>query len=125
MSIRILGVELPTKKRLVIGLRAVYGIGPTRSFQVCKGVDISEDVRIKDLDPAQVSQIADYINENYKVEGELRREISANIERLKSIKCYRGLRLRARLPVHGQRTKSNSRTAKGKAGSTSIKKRKK
>lgn len=125
MSIRILGVELPVKKRLVIGLRAVYGIGPTRAAAVCKGVSISEDVRIKELDPDQVSTIADYIKQNYRVEGDLRREISGHIERLKTIRCYRGIRLRSRLPVRGQRTKSNSRTAKGKAGSTSIKKRKK
>ena len=110
---RIEGVDLPRNKRVEIGLRYLYGIGPTRSKEILKATQVSPDTRIKDLTDAEVATIREFINQNYKVEGELRRDVQMHIKRLIEIGSYRGLRHRRNLPVHGQRTKTNARTRKG------------
>ena len=110
---RISGVDLPKEKRVEIGLTYIYGIGLTSSQKILAKTGISPDVRVKDLTDDQVNLIRKEIDENYKVEGDLRREIALNIKRLTEIGCYRGLRHRRGLPVRGQRTKTNARTRKG------------
>jgi small subunit ribosomal protein S13 len=110
---RIEGVDLPRNKRVEIGLRYLYGIGPTRSKEILKATQVSPDTRIKDLTDAEVATIREFINQNYKVEGELRRDVQMHIKRLIEIGSYRGLRHRRNLPVHGQRTRTNARTQKG------------
>ena len=110
---RIEGVDLPRNKRVEIGLTYLFGIGLTRSHQILAKTKINPDTRIKDLSEAEVSAIREYINKNYKVEGDLRREVQMNIKRLIEIGSYRGLRHRRNLPVNGQRTKTNARTRKG------------
>ena len=104
---RIEGVDLPRNKRVVIGLRYLYGIGPTRSEQILQATQVSPDTRVKDLTDAEVASIREFINQNYKVEGELRRDVQMHIKRLIEIGSYRGLRHRRNLPVHGQRTRTN------------------
>ena len=111
---RLLGVMLPDQSRLEHALTLIYGIGPARSKQIMKEVNITSEVRVKDLTEAQQKLIINYIQKNVKAEGDLREEINDNIKRLKDITSYRGLRHMMGLPVHGQRTKSNSRTRKGK-----------
>jgi len=110
---RIEGVDLPRNKRVEIGLTYIYGIGPTRSRQILSETGVSPDTRVKDLTDSDVTRVRDYINQNYKVEGDLRREVQLNIKRLIEIGSYRGLRHRRNLPVHGQRTRTNARTRKG------------
>lgn len=110
---RIEGVDLPRNKRVEIGLTYLYGIGLTRSRQILAATKIDPDRRVKDLTEAEVTAIRDYIANNYKVEGDLRREEQMNIKRLIEIGCYRGLRHRRGLPVRGQRTRTNARTRKG------------
>src|SRR4030065_427299 len=110
---RIEGVDLPRNKRVEIGLTYIYGIGLSRSHRILASTQVSPDKRIKDLTDAEVSQLRDYISQNLKVEGDLRREVQLNIKRLIEIGSYRGLRHRRNLPVHGQRTRTNSRTRKG------------
>ena len=110
---RIEGVDLPRNKRVVIGLRYLYGIGPTRSEQILQATQVSPDTRVKDLTDAEVASIREFINQNYKVEGELRRDVQMHIKRLIEIGSYRGLRHRRNLPVYGQRTRTNARTRKG------------
>jgi small subunit ribosomal protein S13 len=110
---RIEGVDLPRSKRVEVGLTYIYGIGQTRARQILASARINPDIRVKDLTDAQVSQIRDFIVQNYKIEGVLRREVQMNIKRLIEIGCYRGLRHRRGLPVRGQRTRTNSRTRKG------------
>jgi small subunit ribosomal protein S13 len=110
---RIEGVDLPRNKRVEIGLRYLYGIGPTRSKEILRATQVSPDTRIKDLTDAEVASIREFINQNYKVEGELRRDVQMHIKRLIEIGSYRGLRHRRNLPVHGQRTRTNARTRKG------------
>jgi small subunit ribosomal protein S13 len=110
---RIEGVDLPRNKRVEIGLRYIYGIGPTRADQVLQATGVSPDTRVKDLTDAEVALMRDYIGQNYKVEGDLRREVQLNIKRLIEIGSYRGLRHRRNLPVRGQRTRTNARTRKG------------
>ncbi len=110
---RIEGVDLPRNKRVEIGLRYIYGIGPTRATEVLQATGVNPDTRIKDLTDGEVSQIRDFIGQNFKVEGDLRREVQLNIKRLIEIGSYRGLRHRRNLPVHGQRTRTNARTRKG------------
>ena len=112
---RIEGVDLPRNKRVEIGLTYIYGIGPARSKEILGSTGISADTRIKDLTEAEVASIREYINANYRVEGELRSQIQLNIKRLQEIGTYRGLRHRRNLPVHGQRTKTNARTRRGPA----------
>jgi small subunit ribosomal protein S13 len=110
---RIEGVDLPRNKRVEIGLTYLFGIGLTRAHQILEKTKVNPDTRIKDLSEAEVSAIREYINKNYKVEGDLRREVQMNIKRLIEIGSYRGLRHRRNLPVNGQRTKTNARTRKG------------
>jgi small subunit ribosomal protein S13 len=110
---RIEGVDLPRNKRVEVGLTYLFGIGPTRARAILDHTKVNPDTRIKDLSEAEVSALREYITKNYKVEGDLRREVQMNIKRLIEIGCYRGLRHRRNLPVHGQRTRTNSRTRKG------------
>ncbi len=110
---RIAGVDIPNEKRVVVSLTYIYGIGPTFSKAILKEAQIEEDLRAKDLTEDQISRIAGIIDRNYVVEGQLRRQVTQNIARLKDIQCYRGLRHRRGLPVRGQRTKTNARTRKG------------
>ena len=110
---RIAGVDLPKEKRVEIGLTYIYGIGLTTSQKILKKTGINPDVRIKDLTDEEVNNIRKAIDQDYKVEGDLRREVALNIKRLTEIGCYRGLRHRRGLPVGGQRTKTNARTRKG------------
>lgn len=110
---RIEGVDLPRNKRIEYGLTYIYGIGLTRSHQILNASGVNPDTRVKDLSDADVQRMRDYISANFKVEGDLRREVQLNIKRLIEIGCYRGLRHRRNLPVHGQRTRTNARTRKG------------
>jgi small subunit ribosomal protein S13 len=110
---RIEGVDLPRNKRVEIGLTYIYGIGPTRARQILTNTRVSPDTRVKDLSEADVAALREYITKNYKVEGDLRRDVQLSIKRLIEIGSYRGLRHRRNLPVRGQRTKTNSRTRKG------------
>ncbi len=110
---RIEGVDLPRNKRVEIGLRYIYGIGPTRSREILAATGVNPDTRVKDLTDAETALLRDYIGQNYKVEGDLRREVQLNIKRLIEIGSYRGLRHRRNLPVRGQRTRTNARTRKG------------
>jgi len=110
---RIAGVDIPREKRVVISLTYIYGIGRTRSSEILKTTKISEDVRVKDLTDDQLVALRDEIEKNYKVEGDLRREVAADIRRKVEIGSYEGLRHRKGLPVRGQRTKTNARTRKG------------
>ncbi len=125
MSVRIFGKELSGNKPVWIGVTSIYGIGMVTARKLCKDLSIAESVRVKDLTENTIVSITEYITANLTVEGDLRRDIKGNIDRLKNIRCRRGIRLQSRLPVRGQRSKSNARNAKGKAGATSIKKQKK
>jgi len=109
---RIEGVDLPRNKRIEVGLQYIYGIGRTRSLETLSATGIDPDTRVKDLTDVQITSVRDYI-QNFKLEGDLRRETQLHIKRLMEIGCYRGLRHRRHLPVHGQRTKTNARTRKG------------
>ena len=111
---RIAGVNIPTQKRVVIGLRYIYGIGSVKAQEICSKVGIPDNRRVKDLTDDEVVKIRECIDGHYKVEGDLRREVSMNIKRLTDLGCYRGLRHRKKLPVRGQRTHTNARTRKGK-----------
>jgi small subunit ribosomal protein S13 len=110
---RIEGVDLPRNKRVEVGLTYIFGIGPSRVKEILLATQVNPDTRIKDLTDSEVGLLRDYIGQNYKVEGDLRREVQLNIKRLIEIGCYRGLRHRRNLPVRGQRTRTNSRTRKG------------
>lgn len=110
---RIEGVDLPRNKRVEIGLTYIYGIGRTRAQEILDATNVNPDQRIKDLSEADLAVLREFINQNYKLEGDLRRETQMNIKRLIEIGCYRGLRHRRSLPVHGQRTRTNARTRKG------------
>jgi small subunit ribosomal protein S13 len=110
---RIEGVDLPRDKRIEVGLTYIYGIGPTLSNQIITQTGVNPDIRVKDLTDSDITKMREYINQNYKVEGDLRREVQLNIKRLIEIGSYRGLRHRRNLPVHGQRTRTNARTRKG------------
>ena len=110
---RIEGVDLPRSKRVEVGLTYIYGVGQTRAKEIIAETNVNPDTRVKDLTEKDVSAIREYINKNYQVEGDLRRDVQMNIKRLVEIGCYRGLRHRRGLPVHGQRTKTNARTRKG------------
>lgn len=110
---RLVGVDLPREKRLEIALTYIYGVGRTRAQQTLAATGISPDVRVKDLDDAQLVTLRDYLEGNFKLEGDLRREVAADIRRKVEIGSYQGLRHRRGLPVHGQRTKTNARTRKG------------
>ena len=110
---RISGVDIPREKRLEISLTYIYGIGRTISQQTCDATGIDRSTRVRDLTDEEVSRIRAYIDQNIKVEGDLRREVSQDIKRKMEIGCYQGLRHRKGLPVHGQRTHTNARTRKG------------
>ena len=110
---RISGVDIPREKRLEISLTYIFGIGRTRSKEICDGVGISRDTRVRDLTEDEVAQLRAYVDGNLKVEGDLRREVAADIKRKVEIGSYEGLRHRRGLPVRGQRTRTNARTRKG------------
>lgn len=110
---RIAGVDLPKEKRVEIGLTYIFGIGRKAATDILAATGVSPDTRIKDLTEEQVSALRDFIDKNYAVEGDLRRETALNIKRLIEIQCYRGVRHRRGLPVRGQRSKTNARTRKG------------
>jgi len=110
---RIEGVDLPRNKRVEIGLTYIYGIGRTRAKNILAATNVSPDQRIQDLSESDLAALREFINKNYKLEGDLRRETQMNIKRLIEIGCYRGLRHRRSLPVRGQRTRTNARTRKG------------
>ncbi len=110
---RIAGVDLPRDKRVEIGLTYIYGIGRHTSGSILRRAGVNPDTRVKDLTEAEVSRLREIIDREYKVEGDLRREVQMNIKRLIEIGCYRGLRHRQSLPVHGQRTRTNARTKRG------------
>ena len=110
---RIAGVDIPRDKRVEIALTYIYGIGPTRSVKVLTDTNIDKNIRVKDLTDDQLVAIRDYLDGNYKVEGDLRRDVAADIRRKVEIGSYEGIRHRKGLPVRGQRTKANARTRKG------------
>ena len=120
---RIAGVNLPTNKRVVIALRYIYGIGPTNAKDICRKLSIADDRRVNQLSDEEVLHIRELIDREYRVEGDLRREVAMNIKRLMDLGCYRGLRHRRGLPVRGQRTHTNARTRKGKAVAIAGKKK--
>lgn len=110
---RIAGVDLPGRKHTVIALQYIYGIGPHRAKEICRMSGVPEDKKAEELDDSDVRKIREAIDQNFKVEGDLRREIAMHIKRLMDLGCYRGLRHRRGLPVRGQRTHTNARTRKG------------
>nr|NLD40631.1 30S ribosomal protein S13 [Actinomycetales bacterium] len=110
---RLIGVDLPREKRLEVALTYIYGMGRTRAQEALQATGVSPDLRVKDMDDQQLVLLRDYIETNFKVEGDLRREVAADIRRKVEIGCYQGIRHRRGLPVHGQRTKTNARTRKG------------
>ncbi len=110
---RIAGVDLPREKRIEVGLTYIYGIGPATSSKILKATKINPDTRVKDLDENDVAKLRAYIEKNFPVEGDLRKEVSMNIKRLTEIGAYRGVRHRKGLPVRGQNTRTNCRTRKG------------
>lgn len=110
---RIAGIDLPREKRVEIGLTYIYGIGRTTSSDILLQAGVDPDTRVRDLAEDEIVRLREIISRNHRVEGDLRREVSSNIKRLMEIGCYRGLRHRRGLPVHGQRTKTNARTKRG------------
>lgn len=110
---RLAGVDIPREKRVVIALTYIYGVGKTRAEKTIVDTGISPNTRVKDLTDAELVQLRDYIEGNFKVEGDLRREVAADIRRKVEIGCYAGIRHRRGLPVRGQRTRTNARTRKG------------
>ena len=120
---RIAGVNIPTQKRVEIGLRYIHGVGAAKAKEIVEKVGIAENRRVGDLTDAEVIQIREIIDHDYLVEGDLRREVAMNIKRLMDLGCYRGLRHRRGLPVRGQRTHTNARTRKGPAKAIAGKKK--
>ena len=120
---RISGVDLPREKRVELGLTYVYGIGLSSSRKILEATGINHDTRVKDLTEDEVSKLRDVIDNDYTVEGDLRRNVALDIKRLMEIGCYRGIRHRKGLPVRGQRTKTNARTRKGPARTIANKKK--
>lgn len=110
---RIAGIDIPREKRLVISLTYIYGIGPSSAERVCEATGIDPSTRVKDLTDSEVVSLRSFVEENFKIEGDLRREVNQNIKRKMEIGCYQGLRHRRGLPVRGQRTHTNARTRKG------------
>jgi len=110
---RIIGVEVPPNKRIDIALRYIYGIGPTTAYKILSRTTIPPDRRTRDLSEDEVTRLREIVDREFTVEGDLRRELNLNIKRLMEINCYRGVRHRRGLPVHGQRTRTNARTRKG------------
>ncbi len=122
---RIAGVDLPRQKRVDVALRYIYGIGPMRALEVLQKAQVEGAVRVKDLSESDVGRIRSVIDRDLKVEGDLRREVAMTIKRLQEIGAYRGLRHRRNLPVHGQRTRTNARTRKGRRKTVAVHKRSK
>lgn len=120
---RIAGVNIPTAKRVVIALQYIHGIGPKRAGNICRAVGIADARRVSELSDDDVLRIRETIDRDYTVEGDLRREVAVNIKRLMDLGCYRGLRHRRGLPVHGQRTHTNARTRKGPSRPIAAKKK--
>ncbi|MBR3564512.1 MAG: 30S ribosomal protein S13 [Clostridia bacterium] len=120
---RIAGIDLPREKRIEISLTYIYGIGLRSSQTILAATGVDPDIRVKDLSEDDATKIRDYIDKNYQVEGDLRREVNLNIKRLMEIGCFRGVRHRRSLPVRGQRTKTNARTRKGKKRTVAGKKK--
>lgn len=120
---RIAGVNIPTNKRVVIALTYIFGIGPKFANEICNKVGLTPEKRVNELSEQQIVQIRETIDRDYRVEGDLRREVSMNIKRLMDLGCYRGLRHRRGLPVRGQRTHTNARTRKGPAKAIAGKKK--
>ncbi len=120
---RIAGVNIPTNKRVVISLRYIFGIGPKKAQDICTKLGIPDDRRVNQLSDEEIVKLRETIDRDYRVEGDLRREVSMNIKRLMDLGCYRGLRHRRGLPVRGQRTHTNARTRKGKAVAIAGKKK--
>ena len=120
---RIAGVNIPTQKRVLIGLTYIFGIGRTRARQICEKLAIPQERRVSQLTDAEVLRIRELIDREFRVEGDLRRETAMNIKRLMDLGCYRGLRHRKGLPVRGQRTHTNARTRKGPAKAIAGKKK--
>ncbi len=110
---RIAGVDLPRNKRIEYALPYIYGLGLSRSQEILAATEVDPDIRVKDLTEAEAQKIRAYIDQNFKVEGDLKREVLMNIKRLMDIGCYRGIRHRRGMPVRGQKTKTNARTRKG------------
>lgn len=110
---RIAGIDIPRDKHVEIALTYIYGIGRSSSRQILDATQIRPDVRVRDLEENEIGRLREYIDRNYQVEGDLRREVNMNIKRLTEIGCYRGLRHRRNLPVRGQRTRTNARTRRG------------
>ena len=121
---RIAGVDIPREKRAVISLTYIYGIGPTSARQILSGAGISEDRRVRDLTEDEVNRLRELVERRYKVEGDLRREVSMNVKRLMEIGSYRGVRHRRNLPVRGQRTKTNARQRRGPRRTVGIRRKK-
>jgi len=121
---RIAGVDLPRDKRLEIALTYIFGIGRSSSTKILEKTGIDKNTRVKNLTEDEVSRLRDEIEKHYKVEGDLRREVTQNIKRLIEINCYRGMRHRRGLPVRGQRTRTNARTRKGPRRTVGIKRKK-
>lgn len=120
---RIAGVNIPTNKRVTISLRYIYGIGPQKAQDICTKLGIPDDRRVNQLSDEEIVKLRELIDRDYRVEGDLRRELAMNIKRLMDLGCYRGLRHRKGLPVRGQRTHTNARTRKGKAVAIAGKKK--
>ena len=122
---RVVGVDIPNNKRLEIALTYIFGVGRTTALKVCKELGLDPAMKARDLTEEQVTNLANHLNKNYDVEGQLRRKLAAAISRLRDINCYRGLRHRRSLPVRGQRTRTNARGRKGPkktvAGKKSVK----
>jgi small subunit ribosomal protein S13 len=120
---RLVGVDLPNDKRVEVALTYIYGIGRTRALETLKATDISPDSRVHNLSDDELVRLRDWIEATYRVEGDLRREVQADIRRKIEIGCYQGIRHRRGLPVHGQRTQTNARTRKGKKRTVAGKKK--
>lgn len=120
---RIAGVDLPRDKRVEVALTYIYGIGPSTSKEILARTGVNPDIRVKDLSESEIATLREFIDKNYRVEGDLRREVSMNIKRLTEIGCYRGFRHRRNLPVRGQRTRTNARTKRGARKTVPGKKR--
>jgi small subunit ribosomal protein S13 len=120
---RIAGVNIPSNKRVLISLRYIYGIGPAKARDICAVLGIADDKRVNQLSDDEILKIRELIDRDYRVEGDLRREVAMNVKRLVDLGCYRGLRHRKGLPVRGQRTHTNARTRKGKAVAIAGKKK--
>ena len=121
---RIAGVDLPRDKRVDVALRYIYGIGPTRAFQIVQGVDLDGGRKIRDLTDEEIVKIRDFIDRSFKVEGDLRRDVAGDIKRKIEISSYQGVRHRRSLPVRGQRTHTNARTRKGPKKTVGVRRKK-